>query len=152
MAVGIVQIDVAPAPGHHLRHFGEIEAGLLQLAAEIIELGDFEIEADAFAGDGIVRAGLMESDCAVVAGGAEAGVDGFAFVAEIFDEFEAEEVVVEAGGTLDILDVDHGVIEGEFSGGGCCGGGFRGWALCGTLCAGFFCGGFFWRSFFHCGA
>jgi len=145
VAVGIIQINVAPAPGHHLRHFREIEAGLLQLAAEIVQLGDFEIEADAFAGDGIVGTGLVEGDGAVIAGGAEAGVDGFAFVAEIFDELEAEEIVIEAHGALDVLDVDHGVIEGEFAGGGCGGGWFCGWALR----AGFFCGGFFWWSFFH---
>jgi hypothetical protein len=115
VAVGIVDVSVAPTPGHRGRRLGEIEILLLEPAAEIVEIGDFEIEADAIAGNGIAGTRLMQSDGAFAAGSALAGIDGAALETKIFDEFEAEHVGVEAERALDVSYIDHGVIEGELS-------------------------------------
>ena len=54
-------------PVHHAGDFCNVEAGLLELAAEIVEIKDFEIQAHAFAQNGIVWAGLTQHENAIAA-------------------------------------------------------------------------------------
>jgi hypothetical protein len=49
VAIGIIQIGMAPAPGHHAWQFGHVEALFLEIAAEVIERSHFEIQTYTFA-------------------------------------------------------------------------------------------------------
>src|SRR5271165_4714207 len=44
VAIGIVEIRMPPAPRHHARQLRDVEALLLELAAEAIEFVDFEVQ------------------------------------------------------------------------------------------------------------
>ena len=46
MTVGIIEISVPPAPGHHAGRLGDVEASLLELATGIVEIANFEVQAD----------------------------------------------------------------------------------------------------------
>jgi len=63
-------------------------------------------------------AGLVEGNRPIASGSAQACVNGNTVVAEVFDELEAEQVAIEAERAVHVLHVDHGVIEGELTGGG----------------------------------
>ena len=44
VTIGIIEIRMAPTPGHHAWQLGHVEALLLEIAAEVIEPSDFEIQ------------------------------------------------------------------------------------------------------------
>src|SRR5215472_7614910 len=57
----------------------------------------------------------MQGDGAVTTRRRQTGVNGNTVVAEVFDEFEAQQVAIEAERTVHVFDVDHGVVEGELA-------------------------------------
>src|SRR5271165_174730 len=115
VAVGVVEVGVAPAPFHHARHLGDVEALAHELLAEIVELAHFEVEAHAIAHQRRARPRLVQRDGAVSTGGSQPGIDGGAVEAKIFDELEPQQVTVEADRAGYVFDVNHGVVEGEFA-------------------------------------
>jgi hypothetical protein len=49
VAIGIIEVGMSPTPGHHAWQLGDVEAFLLKLAAEVVELSDFEVQTHAVA-------------------------------------------------------------------------------------------------------
>jgi acetyl esterase/lipase len=85
VAVRIVQIRVAPTPGHHLWQLGDIETFLLQLATEVVEFAHLEIQPDAVARNRRTLSGLVEGNRSVSSRSTEPGVNRLIFVPEILD-------------------------------------------------------------------
>jgi hypothetical protein len=40
VAIGIIEVGMSPAPGHHARQLGDVEAFLLELAAQVVEFSE----------------------------------------------------------------------------------------------------------------
>ena len=85
MTIGVIEVCVAPAPGHEGGRFGEDDAGGFEFFAEAGERADFEIEADAAGLGGVAGCGEVEGDGGIGTGDAEAGVDGAAGVEILFE-------------------------------------------------------------------
>jgi hypothetical protein len=115
MAVGIVQIRVPPAPGHHAGQLGYVEALLLELATEIVEIVNLEVEVDTITRNGSTRTRLMQGDGSIAARCAHARVYRRALIAEVFDQLESKHIAVEVESAIHVFHVDHGVVEGKFS-------------------------------------
>src|SRR5271155_3224543 len=115
MTVGIIQISVPPAPGHHAGQLGNVEALLLELATEIVEIVNLEVEADSITRNGSARTRLMQGDGSIATGCAHARVYRRAFIAEVFDQLESKHIAVEVESAIHVFHVDHGVVEGKFS-------------------------------------
>ena len=117
MSIRVIQVSVPPAPRHHAGHFRDVEALLLKLSAEIVEIGDFKVQAHAITRNGSIRTRLMQSDRPIAAGSAQARIHCRALMAEVFDELESKQIAVETGSALNVLNVDHGVVESKFPAG-----------------------------------
>jgi hypothetical protein len=115
VAIGIIEISMSPAPGHHAWQFGDIEVFFLELAAELVEFSDFEVQAHTIARNGIPRTHLMQSDRPIPTRRAQARIHRPIFVAEVFDELESQQIAVEDKPPLHVLNVDHGMIESKLS-------------------------------------
>jgi hypothetical protein len=59
VAVGTIDISVPPAPEHHAGQLGYVEALLLEIATEIVEIVNLELEADTITRNGSARTRLM---------------------------------------------------------------------------------------------
>src|SRR5205823_4928059 len=100
---------VAPAPRHHARHLREVDAGALQLVADVAKIADFKIQPHALAGYVRSRRRLMNPDSTVPSRRAQPRVHRRAFVAKILDELEAQPVAVEGQASFHIARVEQGV-------------------------------------------
>src|SRR5271154_5072466 len=115
MAIGIIQISVPPAPGHHAGKLGYVEALLLKLATEVVEIVNLEVETDTITRNGGARTSLMQGDSSIAARCTHARVHRHSFIAELFDQLESKHVAVEVESAIHVFHVDHGVVEGKFS-------------------------------------
>ena len=59
VAIGIVEIGMPPTPRHHAWQLGDVEPFLLEIAAEVVEFTDFEIQTHTFAQNGSFRTRLV---------------------------------------------------------------------------------------------
>ena len=87
---------------------------MLKFLAEVVEIVDFEVQAYAIAGDGIPWTCLMQCDGAIATGCVHSRINWRAFIAEVFDELESQQIVVEAERSIYILNVDRGMVESKF--------------------------------------
>lgn len=115
VAIGIIEIGMAPTPGHHPWQLGHVEALFLEIAAEVIERTDFKIQTYTVAQYGIFRTHLMQSNGAVATGCAQPRIHGPFLILEIFYEFEAQQISVEDKPAFDVLNVDHGMIQSKLA-------------------------------------
>src|SRR5271156_3784523 len=115
VTVGIIQISVPPAPRHHAGQLGHVEALLLKLATEVVEIVNLEVEADTITRNGSARTGLMQGDGSIAARCTHARVHRHSFIAELFDQLESKHIAVEVESAIPVFHVDHGVVEGKFS-------------------------------------
>src|SRR5579862_4094165 len=83
--IRVVEIGVPPAPRHHARQLGDIEAFFLELAAELVQITDLEVKAYAVAGYRDVRPRLMQGDGAIATRGAQTRIHRLALMAKVFD-------------------------------------------------------------------
>src|ERR1700675_1053728 len=113
VAIGIIQIGMAPTPGHHAWQLGHVEALFLEIAAKVIERADFEIQTYTFTQNGIFRTRLMQSDRAVAAGCAQARIHWLFVIHEVFDELASQQFSVEVDSALNVFHVEHSVIESK---------------------------------------
>src|SRR5580704_7209780 len=60
VAVWVVEIGMPPTPGHHAWQLGDVKPFLLELAAEVVELSDFEIQPHTVAQNGNFRTRLVQ--------------------------------------------------------------------------------------------
>src|ERR1700689_3018287 len=90
VTIGIIEIGMAPTPGHHAWQLGHVETLLLEIAAEVIEPSDFEIQTYTVAQNGIFRTRLMQRDRAIAARCAEACIHRLFLIVEVFDELESQ--------------------------------------------------------------
>jgi len=111
VAIGIIEIGMPPTPGHHAWQLGDVEALLLEIAAEVIEVPDFQVQTHTVAQNGSFRTCLVQGDRAVAAWCPQARIHWFILIAEVFDELESQQISVEAESALHVFHVDHGVIE-----------------------------------------
>jgi len=115
MAVWIVEISMSPPPRHHAWQLGQVEALSLEIAAEVIERSDFEIQTYAVAQYGIFRTHLVQSYGAVATGCTQPCIHWLFLILEVFYEFESEQIAVEDKPALHVLNVDHGMIESKLA-------------------------------------
>jgi hypothetical protein len=54
VAIGIIEVGMSPTPGHHAWQLGDVEAFLLELAAEVVKFSDFEILTHTLAVPGLL--------------------------------------------------------------------------------------------------
>ncbi len=113
VAIGIIEIGMAPTPGHHPWQLGHVEALLLQIVAEVIQPSDFEIQTYTVAQNGIFWTHLMQSDRAIAARRAQARIHWLFLILEIFDEPESQQIAVEGQSALHVFHVEHSVIESK---------------------------------------
>ena len=59
VAIGIVEIGMPPTPGHHAWQLGDVKPLLLEIAAEVVEFTDFEIQTHTLAQNGNFRTRLV---------------------------------------------------------------------------------------------
>src|SRR5205085_4582889 len=105
-----------PAPRHHARKLSNVKTLLLQLAAEIVKLGDFEIETHTLAPNRSASAGLMQRNGAIASGSPQSRVKALAFMAKVFDQLESQKVAIKNQAAVHVLAVNHGVVEGQLAG------------------------------------
>src|SRR4051812_6583396 len=103
MPFGVVEVGMTPAPGHHGGQLREIEAPLLELAAKVIQVTNFEIEAHSLAGNRCACGGLVQSNSPVASGRAQPCIYGPALVTEILDELESQPVTVKVHPALHVF-------------------------------------------------
>src|SRR5271155_4443981 len=104
---------MSPTPGHHAWQLGHVESLLLEIAAEVIEPLDFEIQTHTVAQNGIFRTHLMQRNRAIATRCAQARVHRPFFKLEVFDELESQQIAVELQSALHVLHVEHSVIESK---------------------------------------
>src|SRR5258706_6368450 len=113
VTVGIIQVGVHPAPRHQGGRLGEFRARSFELFAEGFKVANFEVEPYAIGGERFSGLEQMQGDGRSSGRGFEARIDNLRTSAKLFDEFETQEVAIEAERSPDILRVDHGVVEIE---------------------------------------
>src|SRR5580692_7529251 len=113
VAIGIIEIGMTPTPGHHAWQLGHVEALSLEIAAEVIQPSDFEIQTYTVAQNGIFRTHLMQRDRAIAARCAEACIHWLFVIVEVFDELESQQIAVEVESALHVFHVQHSVIESK---------------------------------------
>src|SRR5258708_6827109 len=86
VAIGIIEIGMPPTPRHHAWQLGDVEALLLEIAAEVIEFPDFQVQTHTVAQNGSFRTRLVQGDRAVAAWCPQARIHWFFLIAEVFDE------------------------------------------------------------------
>ena len=59
VAIGVVEVGMPPTPRRHAWHLGDVKPFLLEIAAEVVEFTDFEIQTHTFAQNGDFRTRLM---------------------------------------------------------------------------------------------
>ena len=59
MAIGIVEIGMPPTPRHHAWQLGDVKLFLLEIAAEVVEFTDFELQTYTVAQNGNFRTRLV---------------------------------------------------------------------------------------------
>jgi hypothetical protein len=151
-----MKVGVPPTPRHHAGQFRDEKAVMLEFVAEVIEVAYFKVQVHTIARNGIAWTCLMQSDGTIATGCVHSRINWRAFMAEVFNELESQQILIETKRSIYILNVDRGVVESKFAAGMQIGGSpsrrpalLDSHPLCGARNSGLFRRGFSYRWFLH---